>query len=109
MYQDFEDVYQWRTSTAMAELGNMFDHSEYPLVDEIRRKFVESTLSSCCSMPVTSDSTYPTSSKKFSSNSMTRSTVGLLSPRWMTSARLHAEPRDCVTSAIPERRAGREG
>ena len=39
MYQDFEDAYQWRTSTAMAELGNMFDHSEYPPVDEIRRKF----------------------------------------------------------------------
>lgn len=39
MYQDFEDAYQWRTSTAMAELGNMFDHSEYPPVEEIRRKF----------------------------------------------------------------------
>lgn len=39
LYQLFEDAYQWRTSTAMAELGNMFDHSEYPPVEEIRRKF----------------------------------------------------------------------
>ena len=39
LYKLFEDAYQWRTSTAMAELGNMFDHNEYPPVDEIRRKF----------------------------------------------------------------------
>ena len=39
LYKLFEDAYQWRTSTAMAELGNMFDHSEYPSVDDIRRKF----------------------------------------------------------------------
>ena len=63
MYQDFEDAYQWRTSTAMAELGNMFDHSEYPPVDEIRRKLGGVWLSSRCPMPVTSDSTYPTSSR----------------------------------------------
>jgi len=39
LYKLFEDAYQWRTSTAMAELGNMFDHNEYPSVDDIRRKF----------------------------------------------------------------------
>ena len=39
LYQLFEDAYQWRTSTAMAELGNMFSHDDYPPVDELRRKF----------------------------------------------------------------------
>jgi len=39
MYQDFEDAYQWRTSTAMSELGAMFSHADYPPVDELRRKF----------------------------------------------------------------------
>jgi len=39
LYQLFEDAYQWRTSTAMAELGAMFSHDDYPPVDELRRKF----------------------------------------------------------------------
>ena len=39
LYQLFEDAYQWRTSTAMAELGAMFDHSEYPPVEDLRKKF----------------------------------------------------------------------
>jgi len=39
MYQDFEDAYQWRTSTAMAELGAMFSHDDYPPVEDLRRKF----------------------------------------------------------------------
>lgn len=39
LYQLFEDAYQWRTSTAMAELGNMFSHDDYPPIDALRRKF----------------------------------------------------------------------
>jgi len=39
LYQLFEDAYQWRTSTAMAELGAMFSHDDYPPVDDLRRKF----------------------------------------------------------------------
>lgn len=39
LYQDFEDAYQWRTSTAMAELGAMFSHDDYPPVEDLRRKF----------------------------------------------------------------------
>ena len=42
LYKLFEDEYSWRISNMLAqqkELGTMFDQSEYPPVDELRRKF----------------------------------------------------------------------